>query len=123
MSDPIKFGPMWNRAVIDPNARAVKFRGRTICRFEDVAGLRLVELITSFEEEQLLNKHPDVEKQPREAELWVDAKSGAQHRIASAESTGLLLEDAVRAATELNVPLKTQRALIETQSFRAPKKV
>jgi hypothetical protein len=109
----VKFGPLFDRAVFDGDARTIKHRLRTVGRFEDVKQLRLREYINPIEEEQLLNAHPDVEKERRDAELWVDFKDKEPARVASAEHTGLLLMPAGEAAALVGVPLVSERLLID----------
>jgi len=105
----VKVGPPWSRAVFDGAARAVKFRFRSVGRFEDVKQLRLREYINPFEEEQLLNSHPEVQKAPRSAELWLDLKDGRGIHVGSAVQAGLLLMDASSAAALMGVPIVSER--------------
>jgi hypothetical protein len=116
----VKFGPLFDRAVFDGDARSIKHRLRTIGRFEDVKQLRLREYINPIEEEQLLNKHPEVQKQPRGAELWVDFKEGRPARVATAEQAGLLLMAAGDAAALVGVPLVSERLLIDQGNGDGP---
>ena len=109
----VKLGPLWDRAVFDADARAVKYRFRTLCRFEDVRQLRLREYINPFEEEQLLNLHPEVEKERRDAELWLDLKDQRSMRVAAAEQGGLMLIPASEAARMVGVPLVSERRRID----------
>jgi hypothetical protein len=109
MSQAVKLGPLWNRTVFSPDARAVKRMGRTLCRFDEVRQLRLTEFFAAYEEEQLLNVHPDVEKSQREAELWADLKDGRAALLGTLESGGLLLASASAAAKLIGVPLVSER--------------
>ena len=108
----VKIGPLWNRAVFDPASRVVKRRGRKVCSFEDVKGLLLREYIARDEEEQLLNAHPEVQKRPRDAELWIETKNGGRMIVASLDRAGLLLQFATEAAGLLGVPVQTERTLV-----------
>ncbi len=108
----VKIGPLWNRAVIDPANRVVKQRGRKICSFEDVQGLVLREYIARDEEEQLLNIHPEVQKLPRDAELWLQTKDGSRRFLVSLDRAGLLLQLANEAAELIGVSVQTERALV-----------
>jgi hypothetical protein len=108
----IKIGPLWNRTLFDPAGRVVKRRGRAICRFEEIKALRLREYINRDEEEQLLNAHPEVQKAPREAELWVETQDGQTRCVATLEQAGLLLEFANEAARQIGVPIHAERCLI-----------
>ncbi len=108
----IKIGPLWNRAVFDPASRAVKHRGRKVCGFEEIKGLVLREYIARDEEEQLLNAHPEVQKHPRNAELWIETKDGTRRCVASLDRAGLLLKFASEAAALIGVPVQTERTLI-----------
>jgi hypothetical protein len=112
LNGAIKIGPLWNRAVFDPTTRAVKRRGRKMCSFEEVKGLFLREYITRDEEEQLLNAHPEVQKYPRDAELWIETKDGTRRLVASLDRAGLLLKFANQAAALIGVPVETERTLI-----------
>lgn len=108
----IDIGPLWNRAVFDSNKRLVKCRGRKICTFDEIQGLILREYIARDEEEQLLNLHPEVQKRPRDAELWVETKDGSRRLVAMLERAGLLLNFANQAAALLGVPIRAERTLI-----------
>jgi hypothetical protein len=108
----VKIGPLWNRAVFDPAGRVVKRRGRTVCTFDQVKGLVMREYIARDEEEQLLNAHPEVQKRPRDAELWIETKDGRRVLVTSLDSAGLLLERATEAAAFFGVPVVTERTLI-----------
>ena len=108
----VKIGPLWNRAVIDPANRVVKQRGRKVCSFEDIEGLVLREYIARDEEEQLLNVHPEVQKLPRDAELWLRTKDGGRRLLASLDRAGLLLQFANEAAALIGVSVQTERALV-----------
>ena len=108
----IKIGPLWNRTVFDPTRRLVKHRGRRICSFDEVKGLVLREYIARDEEEQLLNQHPEVQKLPRDAELWVEIKDGPRRLVATLDRAGLLLKLANDAAGLLGVPVQAERTLI-----------
>jgi len=108
----IKIGPLWNRTVFDPTHRLVKQRGRRICTFDEVKGLVLREYIAPDEEEQLLNLHPEVQKRPRDAELWVEIKEGPRRLVATLDRAGLLLKLANDAAGLLDVPVRAERTLI-----------
>src|SRR6266849_6462584 len=112
MSENIRIGPLWNRTVFDARARAVKRRGLSLAQFDDIKSLRVRETINRDEEEQLHNAHPDVQKKPREAELWAEMKSGQTLLLASLDRAGLLLQQASQAARLLSVPISTERALI-----------
>ena len=112
MSENIRIGPLWNRLVFDVRARAVKRRGLSLAKFEDIKSLRVREYINREEEEQLLNAHPDVQKKPRGAELWAEMKSGESLLVAALDQCGLLLAQASQVARLLSVPLSTERALI-----------
>jgi len=109
---PIKLGPLWNRTLFDPANKQVKRRGRTICRFEEIKALRIREYINRDEEEQLLNLHPEVQKAPRDAELWIDTKDGRSLCVATLDRAGLLLQQAAEIAQHVNVPVQTERSLI-----------
>ena len=63
------------------------------------------EYIDLFEEEQQLDIHPEVQKAPRAAELWVDTKDGHEVRVGKAEQAGLLLASVGQAAQLIGVPL------------------
>ncbi len=108
----IKIGPLWNRTVFDATSRLVKHRGRRICSFDEVKGLVLREYIARDEEEQLLNLHPEVQKLPRDAELWLEIKGGPRRLVATLDRAGLLLKLANDAAGLLGVPVQTERTLI-----------
>ena len=108
----IQIGPLWNRSVFDPKQRVLKHRGRKICRFDEIEGLVLREYIARDEEEQLLNAHPEVQKRPREAELWVETKGGSRHLVATLDRAGLLMDFAHQAAALLGVPVQAERTLI-----------
>src|SRR6516225_9174960 len=108
----VKIGPLWNRAVFDPASRVVKRRGRKVCSFEEVKGLLLREYIARDEEEQLLNAHPEVQKRPRDAELWIEIKDGPRRLVATLDRAGLLLKLANDAAGLLDVPVRAERTLI-----------
>src|SRR5438309_4600062 len=112
MSDAIKLGPLWNRTVFDPDARVIKYRMRSVARWDDVKRLRVREIITRLEEEQLLNVHPEVQKDRRPAELWVDLKDGSSVRAGEGEQAGLLLSSVAVAARLMRVPLQSERTLI-----------
>ena len=115
----VKIGPLWNRAVIDPANRVVKQRGRKICSFEDVQGLVLREYIARDEEEQLHNVHPEVQKLPRDAELWVQTKDGGRRCLASLDRAGLLLQFANEAAALIGVSVQTERLLVAPNEPKA----
>lgn len=108
----IKIGPLWNRAVFDPASHVVTRRGRKVCSFEEVKGLLLREYIARDEEEQLLNAHPEVQKRPRDAELWVETKDGVRRCVATLDRAGLLLQLANQAGVLIGVPVQTERTLI-----------
>jgi hypothetical protein len=108
MSQAVKLGPLWNRVTFDSGARVVKLRGKTLARYDDILALRVVELIGDHEEQQLLNVHPDVQKAPRSAELWLDLKDGRKLRTAELEQVGLLLE----AVAPTGLPVTTERKLL-----------
>jgi hypothetical protein len=112
VNEPIKLGPLWNRTLFDPATKQVKRRGRTLCRFEEIKGLRIREYINRDEEEQLLNLHPEVQKAPRDAELWIDTKDGRSLCVATLDRAGLLLQHAAEIAQHVNVPVQTERSLI-----------
>jgi hypothetical protein len=123
MSDLIKIGPLWNRTVFDPSGRVIKYRMRSVARFDDVKSLRLREFITQVEEEQLLNAHPEVQKDRRSAELWVDTKDGRSVRAGESEQAGLLLSALSEAARLMGVPIISERSLIAaTAGVGGPKK-
>ncbi len=119
MTSPIKLGPLWDRSVFDPKARRIKRRMRTVCRFEDVERLRLREYFNRDEEEQLFNLHPEVQKKPRDAELWVDRKDGTSACVATLDRAGLLLEYASEVAGWIGVPITTERVAIGKDNSRA----
>jgi len=119
MPSPIKFGPLWNRSVFDPDARVIKRGVRTVCRFEDIQRLRLREYYNRDEEEQLFNLHPEVQKRPRDAELWVDMKSGEPVCAATLDQAGLLLEYASELARWAGAPITTERVAIGDENVRA----
>ncbi len=108
----IKIGPLWNRTVFDATSRLVKNRGRRICSFDEVKGLVLREYIARDEEEQLFNLHPEVQKRPRDAELWVEIKDGPRRLVATLDRAGVLLKLAHDAAGLLGVPVQAERTLI-----------
>lgn len=110
VSNRIKIGPFWDRAEFDVEARVVKRRFRTVARFDEVKQLRLKEFVNTYEQEQLLNKHPDVEKQPRTAELYVDTKEGRSVLLGVADQAGLLLAQTQEAATAMGVPVVMERS-------------
>src|SRR5438309_11434960 len=107
MSDAIKLGPLWNRTVFDPDARVIKYRMRSVANWDEVKRLRVREIITRLEEEQLLNVHPEVQKYRRPAELWIDLKDGTSIRAGEAEAAGLLLEALAPAARQMGVPIES----------------
>ncbi len=113
MSESIKIGPLWNRTVFSADARAVKRMGRTLCRFDELRQLRVLEYIAAYEEEQLLNAHPEVEKAQRESELWGDLKDGRAVLLAKEERGGLLLAAATGGAKLAGVPVVTERKHLE----------
>jgi hypothetical protein len=116
MSDAIKIGPPWG-TVVDPVARTVKYRLRTVCRIDDIKQLRLREYFSPVEEEQLLNLNPPVQKSQRDAELWVDLKDGRTAMIATLDQAGLLLDRAMEiAAMAGDVPVVTERTHLESPS-------
>ena len=80
--------------------------------FDEVKGLVLREYIARDEEEQLLNQHPEVQKLPRDAELWVEIKDGPRRLVATLDRAGLLLKIANDAAGLLGVPVQAERTLI-----------
>jgi hypothetical protein len=99
---------------VDPKARVVKVRFRPVCRFDDVKQLRLVEYFNALEEEQLLNRNPDVQKQRRGAELYADLKSGGQVRLAALDQAGLLLQQAMAIAEAMGgVQVVSQRSHLD----------
>jgi len=108
----VKIGPLWNRAVIDPANRVVKQRGRKVCSFEEIQGLILREYIARDEEEQLLNVHPEVQKRPRDAELWLQTKDGGRRFLVTLDRAGLLLQFANEAAALIGVSVQTERSLV-----------
>ena len=112
MSNEIKFGPLWDRTVFDPEGKVIRYRLRTLARFDEVKQLRVLEFITRTEEEQLLNMHPEVQKDRRPAELWVDTKDGRSLRAGEAEQAGLLLATVAEAARQMGVPLQSERSLL-----------
>ncbi|MGQ0503830.1 MAG: hypothetical protein ACT4TC_00770 [Myxococcaceae bacterium] len=114
MSDTVKLGPLWNRTTVSPSARVIKRMGRTLCRFEELKQLRLTEYIAPFEEEQLLNAHPEVEKAARAAELWADLKDGRALLVFTLDQGGLLLSLASQVSTATGAPLVTERKHLET---------
>ena len=116
ISNEIKFGPLWSRTVFDPVGRVIRYRMRTLARFDEVKQLRVFEFITRTEEEQLLNLHPEVQKDRRPAELWVDTKDGRSLRAGEAEQAGLLLSTVADAARQLGVPVQSERSLIATSN-------
>jgi hypothetical protein len=109
----VKVGPLWNRAVFDGEGRKLKYRFRSL-GFEQILRLRLREYIAPFEEEQLLNAHPEVQKMPRGAELWVDTTDKRSLRVATAEQAGLLLMAASDAAKLVGVPMIAERTHFDT---------
>ena len=113
MTSPIKFGPLWNRSVFDPDAKVIKRGVRTVCRFEDIQRLRLREYFNRDEEEQLLNRNPDVQKRPRDAELWVDTKAGDAVCAATLDQAGLLLHYASELARWAGTPITTERVAVD----------
>lgn len=119
MTSPIKLGPLWNRSVFDPNRRCIKRGMRTVCRFEEVERLRLREYFNREEEEQLFNLHPEVQKKPRDAELWVDRKDGTSTCAATLDRAGLLLQYASEVADWMGVPISTERVAIGKNSHEA----
>jgi hypothetical protein len=119
MTSPIKLGPLWNRSVFDPTARRIKRGMRTVCRFEEVERLRLREYFNRDEEEQLFNMHPEVQKKPRDAELWVDRKDGSPACVATLDRAGLLLHYASEIASWIGVPISTERLAIGDKNSHA----
>src|SRR4051794_15197348 len=113
MGNAVKLGPLWNRVTFDPTAGVVKHRGRTVARFDEVAALKVVEYIAAYEQEQLLNLHPEVQKAPRGAELWLELKNGKQVMTATMEQAGLLLAAVQPLSGSWKVPIKTERRLVE----------
>ncbi len=116
MSQAVKIGPLWNRTVVSADARAVKRMGRTLCRFEDVKQLRVAEIYSAYEEEQLLNAHPEVEKAERETELYADLRDGGAVLLATMERGGLLLAAASDAAKLIGVPVVSERRHLEPRA-------
>jgi hypothetical protein len=116
----VKLGPIWNRVVFDGDTRTVKRRMRTVCHFEQVKQLRLLEYIAPLEEEQLLNIHPEIQKAPRDAELWVDLKPEGSAKVGAAEQAGRLLVEAGDAAALVGVPLVSERRLIDSGGGAKP---
>ncbi len=112
MTEAIKLGPLWDRTVFDPSARVIKYRMRSVARYDDVKQLRLREYITRVEEEQLLNAHPEVQKDRRPAELWIDTKDGRSIRAGESEQAGLLLAELAEPARQLGVPIVSERSLL-----------
>jgi hypothetical protein len=113
MGNAVKLGPLWNRVTFDAAAGVVKHRGRTVARFDEIAALKVVEYIATYEQEQLLNLHPEVQKSPRNAELWLELKSGKQVMTTSMEQAGLLLAAVAPLTGSWKVPIKTERRLID----------
>ena len=116
MSKAIKFGPVWNRTEFDPAARVIKYRLRSIARYDDVKQLRVLEFITRTEEEQLLNMHPEVQKDRRPAELWVDLKNGTSVRAGEMEQAGLMLASISDAAQQMGVSIVSERSTLAIAS-------
>jgi len=112
MGNAVKLGPLWNRVVFDADGRVVKLRGKKV-RFEEVVALKVVEYIATYEEEQLLNLHPEVQKAHRNAELWLELRDGKEVLATSMEQAGLLLNAVTPATATLKVPIKTERRRIE----------
>jgi hypothetical protein len=123
LADAIKFGPLWSRTVFDPDAKVIKYRMRTVARWDEVKRVRVREIITRLEEEQLLNLHPEVQKDRRPAELWLDLKDGRSVRAGEAEGAGLLLAAISDAARQMGVPIEAERTLVAEAETRqaAPK--
>jgi hypothetical protein len=111
-SAPIKLGPLWDRTLFDLERRQVRRRFRTVCHFDEIEALRVREYINRDEEEQLLNLHPEVQKAPRDAELWIEMKDGRSLCVASLDRAGLLLQQAAEIGQQINVPVQTERRLI-----------
>ncbi len=116
MSNAIKFGPLWNRTEFDPTGRVIKYRLRSIARYDDVKQLRVREFITRTEEEQLLNMHPEVQKDRRPAELWVDLKDGNSVRAGEMEQAGLMLASISEAAQQIGVSIISERSTLAIAS-------
>jgi hypothetical protein len=119
MSDAIKIGPLWNRTVFDPSARTIKFRMRPVARWDEVKQFRIRELITIHEEEQLLNAHPDVQKDRRPAELWLDLKDGKAVQAGESEGAGLLLAALSDVSRQLGVPIMSERKKVAEAAAEA----
>lgn len=118
MSDVIRIGPRLGGTVVDPGRRTVKFRFRSVCTLDEVKQLRLREYFSQYEEEQLLNLNPAVQKSPRDAELYADTKDGRSVMIAQLDQAGLLLERATEIARAAGqVPVVTER--VHLQADRA----
>lgn len=120
MSETIKIGPLWNRTVFDPKGRTIKFRLRTVARYDDVKQLRMREYIAFIEEEQGRTVHPEVQTAPRNAELWIDTRDGRSVLAAELDQAGLLLASAAEAARQLGVPLVTERTVVEAGGGTGP---
>ena len=111
----LKLGPPWARTVIDPGSRTIKFGLRTKVPFDQVKRLRVREYFTHYEEYELLNANPPVEKAPRPAELWADTSDGKQVKVGELDQAGLLLSVAADAARLLGVPVETERTHVVPQ--------
>jgi hypothetical protein len=108
-SQTVRIGPPWG-AVADPEAKVVKRMFRPVCRFDEVKQLRVREYFDQEEEEQLLDRNPDVQKRPRQAELYADTTDGRAVWIADLDQAGLLLDRAAAMAGLMGgVPVLAER--------------
>jgi hypothetical protein len=118
VSDVIRIGPRLGGTVVDTGNRSVRFRFRLVCRLDEVKQLRLREYFSQYEEEQLLNLNPAVQKSQRDAELYAETKDGRTVLIAILDQAGLLLDHAMEIARAAGqVPVVTER--VHLQADRA----
>lgn len=122
MKDGIfSFGPPWRRLVIDARRGLIRAGFRRKVKLDDVRSLQVLEHVNAFEVDQLLNLHPDVQKQPRAAELWAELKSGERVLLGEAPQAGLLIHALAPLAAARQLPLVTERGGPVHGSERAPK--
>jgi hypothetical protein len=115
MADVIKIGNPLERVVFDGGKRAVRYKFLKSIPYDQVKQIRLCEVITAYEQEQLLNLHPEVEKEIRDAELWLDLKNGQKEHLGTYEQAGLLLSQVAEAARQMNVQIISERIRIDPE--------
>jgi hypothetical protein len=123
MSEVIQFGPLWSRTVFDGNRRVIRYPGKMPLAsrkvpFDQVQQIRVREYITRVEEEQLVNANPEVQKDRRGAELWIDLKDGQSLCAGEHEQAGLLLTSVAEVANKAGIPVVAERTLLTDPSGR-----